>query len=85
MREVYGLDVECSGDEHDSFVDGELIEDCDTIRRLCHAMRCEDEPCYRCRDESEPIAAILMLDDDEKAWLLCAACVRDLPREGVIV
>jgi len=85
MKDVDGLDGECSLDERDSFVDGELIEDCDTIVRLCHAMRCEDEPCYRCHDDSEPIAAILMLDEEEKAWLLCASCVRELPREGVLV
>jgi hypothetical protein len=85
MKDADGLDEESSQDEHDRFVDGELIEDCDTIRRLCHAMHCEDEPCYRCRDDSEPIAAILMLDEDEKAWLLCASCLRDLPREGLIV
>jgi hypothetical protein len=85
MKDVDGLDEECSVADHDSFVDGELIEDSDTIRRLCHALRCEDEPCYRCQNDSEPIAAILMLDEEQKAWLLCASCVRDLPREGLVV
>ncbi|HJU29671.1 MAG TPA: hypothetical protein VJ718_10900 [Candidatus Binataceae bacterium] len=71
--------------ERDNFVDGELIEDCDTIRMVCGAIGCDDEPCDRCGDEWEPIVAILMLEGSEKAWLLCGACVRDLPREGVVV
>jgi uncharacterized CHY-type Zn-finger protein len=63
-----------------------LIEDSAAIGLLCEAMRfgAEAQCCNRCHDESEPIAAILMLEADEKAWLLCGSCLRDLPREGLI-
>lgn len=84
MKDVDGK-ADCVHSECDNFVSGELIEDGNIVRRLCQVMHCEDEACYRCHDDSEPIAAILMLDEDEKAWLLCGSCVRDLPREGVVV
>jgi len=81
-----GLHEEHSRAGCGSFVDGELIEDSAMISFLCDAMRLADESrsCNRCQDESEPIAAILMLEADEKAWLLCGPCLRDLPREGLV-
>lgn len=81
-----GLHEEHSRAGMGGFVDGELIEDFAMVSLLCDAMRLTDESrlCNRCQDESEPIAAILMLEADEKAWLLCGPCLRDLPREGLV-
>jgi hypothetical protein len=40
--------------------------------------------CNGCGDIEEPIAGILVVDDDQEAWALCGGCIRKLPLEGTV-
>jgi hypothetical protein len=41
--------------------------------------------CNGCGDIEEPIAGILVIDDDQEAWAFCGGCIRKLPLEGTVV
>jgi hypothetical protein len=41
--------------------------------------------CHGCGDIEAPIAALVVLYNDEEVWALCGACMRKLPLFGAVV
>lgn len=63
-------------------INGELIEERSMIVQLCSMLAAQGAAlaCSRCGGEDEPIAAILIVESAESAWLACGDCLRVLPR-----
>jgi hypothetical protein len=71
----------CSPELND-LLDGEVIEERSMVVQLCSMMAAEGVTlaCSRCSSVDEPIAAIVIIESVERAWLACAECWRKLPR-----
>ena len=70
----------------EELVDGELIDHRAAVVAACAFIAAAGVPaiCTRCQDCDEPIAAVLLLEADERAWLLCGPCRRRLPCAGIV-
>jgi hypothetical protein len=72
--------------ERHDFVDGEVVEDRAEIAQLCSIVAGQGAAlaCSRCGNADEPIAAIVIIDSIQSAWLACAECWRMLPRARLV-
>ncbi|HJU28190.1 MAG TPA: hypothetical protein VJ718_03410 [Candidatus Binataceae bacterium] len=70
---------------HD-LVNGEVIEDRSIVAQLCSEIAAQGVQiaCSRCGVVDEPIAAIVIVESVQSAWLACAECWRKLPRARLV-
>lgn len=67
-----------------------LISDPETVAETCAAVCAAVGHagsiliCNGCGDIAAPIVALLILDDDEEAWALCADCLGEGPLLGAV-
>ena len=68
------------------FVDGQVVENRSIVATLCSVIAAQGASltCTRCQNPDEPIAAIVIVESMEQAWLACAECSRELPRARLI-
>jgi hypothetical protein len=69
-----------------NLVDVSFVADTATVADICADVAQEGSllVCNGCGDIEEPIAGILVIDDDQEAWALCGDCIRKLPLEGAV-
>jgi hypothetical protein len=67
-------------------LDVSFVADAATVADICADVAPEGSllVCNGCGNIEEPIAGILVIDDDQEAWALCGGCIRKLPLEGTV-